>query len=178
MRYPSFDCRCSFDILNHPHLSDSLLMLILLLWINVLSFRSHRKTTFSTLSLSPVCHVTAKVNVITHASTLRLLQPEEKPFSSLDVWYTAFSCMIFPSGPLVHSYFLAFLPSLVTCFSPYPSSRIVMGNNTIPAESASSHRHRHLVTYLDRISYICEACHVLRACRPRNNTATYGWAGM
>jgi hypothetical protein len=89
-----------------------LMLLLLLLWINVLSFRSHRKTTFSTLSLSPVCHVTAKVNVITHAPTLRLLQPEEKPSSSLDVWYTAFSCTMFPSGPLVHSYFLAFLPSL------------------------------------------------------------------
>jgi hypothetical protein len=27
-RYPSFVCRCSFDVLNHPHLREPLLMLL------------------------------------------------------------------------------------------------------------------------------------------------------
>jgi hypothetical protein len=81
------------------------------------------------------------------------------------------SCTMFPSGPLVPSYFLAFLPSPDKIFfsgslfhNCHGSSKSHTRRKRIPHH----HRHRRLVTYLDRTSYICKTCHVLvllRACR-------------
>ena len=169
LRYLSFVCRCGSGILNHPHLGDSLLMLmLLLLWINALSFHSHRKTTFSTLSLLPVCHVTAKVNVITLRRRCDYCS-RKKRHSFLDVWYTAFSCTMVPSGPLVHSYILASLPSLVpiffsvSIFSNCHGSKNHTRQNRIPiAIAISSHNLTVYPTY---------ARHVM-SCEPADQGTT------
>jgi hypothetical protein len=137
----------------------------------VLSLQPQSQNNNSTLS---VCHCTAKANAITHAPTLRVLQAgKKKPSFSLSrcLVHRTLSCTMFPSGPLVPSYFLAFLPSLDKIFfsgslfhNCHGSSKSHTRRKRIPHH----HRHRRLVTYLDRTSYICKTCHVLvllRACR-------------
>jgi hypothetical protein len=135
----------------------------------VLSLQPQSQNNNSTLS---VCHCTAKANAITHAPTLRVLQAgKKKPSFSLSrcLVHRTLSCTMFPSGPLVPSYFLAFLPSLDKIFSPnslfsncHGSSESHTRRKRIPIAIAVS---SHILTVYP---HMCKTCHVLvllRACR-------------
>lgn len=115
-RCPSFVCRCSSIFWIPQRLAVDIVIVITV--DQMLSFPpliAKQQTTDITITpfLPSASHDTAKVNDLTHAPTLRLLQPEEKSHLFPSMFGTPHSLMhdVFPSGPLVPSHFLASLPS-------------------------------------------------------------------